>query len=226
MDLIPVTYNVMEILEEVYNRIVDKYFVMTRAQRALSGQAPPPKVHGATKGVDPNVKPEVQARRKTFQSSSPPGRKIPIPSARTPGVASSPSTPFVTPPSTLKGFPLISPQKNALAKTSGSGTIRSAKQLTTRPKLDQRNPLPRLTFDEDPPAQVQSPAAEKPQHVNHSLPSSGVMMNKQVITPSYIPPQQLSDLEPGVDLDPNLEIPFSETSVEAMFRPPELKDFS
>ena len=52
------------------------------------------------------------------------------------------------------------------------------------------------------------------------------MMNKQVITPSYIPPQQLSELEPGVDLDPNLEIPFSETSVEAMFRSPELKDFS
>ena len=51
-------------------------------------------------------------------------------------------------------------------------------------------------------------------------------MNKQVITSSYIPPQQLSELEPGVDLDPNLEIPFLETSVESMFRPPELKDFS
>ena len=225
MDLIPITYNVMEVLEEVYNRIVDKYFVMTRAQRALSDQAPPPKVHGATKGVDPNVKPEVQARRKTFQSSNSPGRKIPISSAKTSGVVSSPSTPFVTPPSTLKGSPLISPQKSVLAKTFGSGTIRSAKQLTTRPKLDQSNLLPRLTFDEDPPVQVQSPAAEKP-HVNLSLPSSGVKMNKQVITPSYIPPQQLSELESGVDLDPNLEIPFSETSVEAMFRPPQLKDFS
>ena len=98
MDLFPITYNVMEVLEEVYNRIVDKYFVMTRAQKALSGQAPPPKMHEATKGVDPNVKPEVQASRKTFHSSSTPGRKIPISSAKTPGVASSPSTPFVTPP--------------------------------------------------------------------------------------------------------------------------------
>ena len=120
---------------------------------------------------------------------------------------------------------MISPEKSVLAKPSGLGTIRSAKQLNTRSKLDQSNPLPRLTFDEDPPAQVQSQAAEKSQHVNLSLPSSGAMMNKQVITPSYIPPQQLSELEPGVDLDPNLEIPFSETSVEAMFRPPELKDF-
>ena len=51
-------------------------------------------------------------------------------------------------------------------------------------------------------------------------------MNKQISTPSYIQPPYISDLEPGVDLDPNLEIPFSETSVEAMFRPPELQDFS
>ena len=145
MDLIPITYNKMDFLEEVYNRIVDKCFVMTRAQRALSGQAPPPKMHGAAKEVDPNVKPEVQARRKTFHSSSTPGRKIPISSAKTQGVAGSPSTPFVTPPSTLKGSPLISPQKSVLAKPSGSGTIRSAKQSTARPKLNQSNPLPRLT---------------------------------------------------------------------------------
>ena len=226
MDLIPITYNVMEVLEEVYTRIVDRYFIKTRAQRALSGQAPPPKVHGATKGVDPNVKPEVQARRKTFQSSSTPRRKIPISSARTSVNTGSPSTPFVTPPSTLTKSPLMSSQKSVLAKPSGSGTIRSPKQSSARPKLDQSNPLPRLTFDEDPPAQVQSPAAGKPQHVNLSLPSSGVMINKQIIPLSHISPHQLSDLEPGVDLDSNLEIPFSETSVEAMFRPPELKDFS
>ena len=226
MDLIPITYNIMDVLEEVYNRIVDKYFVMTRAQRALSGQAPPPKVHGATKGVDPHVKPEVQAKRNTFQSPRTSERKILSSLARTPGSVSSPSTPFVTPPSTLKESPLISTHKSVKAKPTGSATIGSNEQSSARPKLDNHTPVPRLTFDEDPPARDQRSAAYKPQQVNLSLTPSGVMMNKQISTPSNIQPPHISDLEPGVDLDPNLEIPFSETSVEAMFRPPEMQDFS
>ena len=34
---------------------------MTRVQRAAAGIAAPPPVHGADKGVDPNLKPEKQA---------------------------------------------------------------------------------------------------------------------------------------------------------------------
>ena len=224
MDLIPITYNVLTVLEEVCNRIADNLNVLTRAQRVLAGQPPPPKVHGAVKGVDPNVKPEVQAKRKTFHSSRTPGLKIPYSPARTPGTLGSPSTPFVTPPSTLRKSPLISTGKSVLAKPSGLGTMGSSKQLPQRPKLTKSDLLPKLTFDPDPPVPDQGPAVGK--QVNFSLPSSGVMMNKQITTPLQMPPQQISDLEPGVELDPNLEIPFSETSVQAMFRPPELTDFS
>ena len=226
MDLIPITYNVISVLEEVYNRIVDKYYVLTRTQRIQKGLAPPPKVHGAVKGVDPNVKPEVQARRKTFHSPSTPGRKFPISPARTPGTVGSPSTPFVTPPSSVRRSPLISSQKGVLAIPTGSETIGSSKQSGKRPRLNQSAPLPRLSFDPDPPAPYERPAAVQPQQVNLSLPTSGVIINKQIKTPSQIPPSQISDLEPGAELDPNLEIPFSETSVEAMFRPPEIQDFA
>ena len=226
MDLIPITYNVISVLEEVYNRIVDKYYVLTRTQRIQKGLAPPPKVHGAVKGVDPNVKPEVQARRKTFHSPSTPGRKFPISPARTPGTVGSPSTPFVTPPSSVRRSPLISSQKGVLAIPTGSETIGSGKQSGKRPRLNQSAPLPRLSFDPDPPAPYERPAAVQPQQVNLSLPASGVIINKQIKTPSQIPPPQISDLEPGAELDPNLEIPFSETSVEAMFRPPEIQDFA
>ena len=45
--------------------------VMTRVQRAAAGIAAPPPVHGANKGVDPNLKPEKQVAGSTSRSQAP-----------------------------------------------------------------------------------------------------------------------------------------------------------
>ena len=62
MDLVPVAFNVLAILQERYNHMTD-FKVMTREQRAAAGLNAPPPVHGAQKLVDPNLKPETQAAR-------------------------------------------------------------------------------------------------------------------------------------------------------------------
>ena len=62
MDLVPVAFNVLTILEEKYNHMSD-FKVMTREQRAAAGLNAPPPVYGAQKAVDPNLKPETQAAR-------------------------------------------------------------------------------------------------------------------------------------------------------------------
>ena len=62
MDLIPISFNVYELLQDHYSRI-ETFNVMTRKARAQAGLAPPPSVHGAVKGVNPNLKTETQAHR-------------------------------------------------------------------------------------------------------------------------------------------------------------------
>ena len=61
----------------------------------------------------------------------------------------------------------------------------------------------------------------------HSVPSSALRPMPMLLAPQVqaqiVKPQ---DVELPPEVDPNMEIPFIETSVEAMFRPPELKDFS
>ena len=71
MDLIPITYNCLYILQEAYRHLPDTYSIMTRSQRTHAGLPAPPVVHGASKGVNPNLKPETQVRRQnTFQGPS------------------------------------------------------------------------------------------------------------------------------------------------------------
>ena len=57
MDLIPVSFNTLTILEEKYNHMAE-FKVMTREQRAPAGLSAPPPVHGTNKAIDPNLKPE------------------------------------------------------------------------------------------------------------------------------------------------------------------------
>ena len=77
MDLVPVAFNTFTILTERYSHMsefksmMSELKVMTRVQRAAPGIAAPPPVHGANKGVDPNLKPEKQAAGSTSRSQAP-----------------------------------------------------------------------------------------------------------------------------------------------------------
>ena len=68
MDLVPVAFNVLSIIQERYNYMAE-FKVMTIEQRAAAGISAPPPVHGAQKGVDPNLKPETQAARSKEQAA-------------------------------------------------------------------------------------------------------------------------------------------------------------
>ena len=60
MDLIPISFNVLTILEEKYNHMAE-FKVMTREQRAAAGLSAPSPVHGTNKAIDPisNLKPRL-----------------------------------------------------------------------------------------------------------------------------------------------------------------------
>ena len=78
---------------------------MTRKARAAAGLAPPPAVHGAVKGVNPDLKPEKQAMREAKTKVVTPlkasSRNVLTPHS-SPGLSSSASTPdkFYTPSTT------------------------------------------------------------------------------------------------------------------------------
>ena len=77
MDLVPVAFNTFTILKERYSHMAEfksmtaELKVMTRVQRAAAGIAAPTPVHGANKGVDPNLKLEKQTAGSTSRSQAP-----------------------------------------------------------------------------------------------------------------------------------------------------------
>ena len=98
MDLVPVSFNTFTILKERYSHMAEfksmmaELKVMTRVQRAATGIAAPPPVHGANKGVDPSLKPEKQAAGSSSRS------KAPIQTRGLDDVTSNSQTPMLTSP--------------------------------------------------------------------------------------------------------------------------------
>ena len=120
MDLIPIAFNVFELLQDHYAKI-EAFNVMTRKARAQAGLAPPPAVHGAVKGVNPNLKPETQALKaaKTPVKMHTPVKVIPRPNSmltpnNIPSIPSTQSTPesFYTPGKT----PIQTPSQDLRAR--------------------------------------------------------------------------------------------------------------
>ena len=100
MDLVPVAFNTFTIFKERYSHkaefksMMAGLKVMTRVQRAAAGIAAQPPVHGANKGVDPNLKPEKQTAGSTSRSQAP----IQETTRQADDVTSSSSTPMLTSP--------------------------------------------------------------------------------------------------------------------------------
>ena len=229
MDLIPISFNVYELLQDHYSRI-EAFNVMTRKTRAQAGLAPPPSVHGAVKGVNPNLKPETQAHRsskpiakfKTPVKASPKVMPMltPKPSPSPSSVASTPDK-FFTPKSTPIKTPhhdLRARLKRALQENRPQSNLSNdnGKHSDTNPGL---HPL-RLQFRDN----QQSKLAPNP---SPSIPTSQLNPMPMHLAP-HLEGQlmQPQEIESAPEVDPNMEIPLHETSVDAMFRAPELKDFS
>ena len=229
MDLIPISFNVYELLQDHYSSI-EAFNVMTRKARAQAGLAPPPSVHGAVKGVNPNLKPETQAHRsgkpvakfKTPVKASPKALLVLTPKS-SPSPSSVASTPdkFFTPKSTPIKTPhddLRARLKRALQENRSLSNLSkdNDKHPTTNPGL---HPL-RLQFRDKQPSKLAP------------NPSSSIPTSQLKPMPIHLVPQlegqlmQPHEMETAPEIDPNMEIPLHETSVDAMFRAPEMKDFS
>ena len=161
MDLILIAFNVFDLLQDHYAKI-EAFNVMTRKARAEAGLAPPPSVHGAVKGVNPNLKPETQAhgsdktpvQAKTCVNASP--KIIPMLTPRnSPCPSSNASTPerFFTP----KSSPIRTPKHDLrarlqraimedrplsnLSKDNGKHTHSSTEQNSLRLQFSDKLPI-------------------------------------------------------------------------------------
>ena len=229
MDLVPVSFNTITILQDYYFRLsqlkickplsekehkmlykMESFFIMTRSQRMAAG-IPALPVHGAEKAVNPNLKPETQAHRERLQNKSQIQENL--------GRERETETQDSSPTPMLTSSPGRDP-RNTLVQQNGKSpdttrpnlenhTTRSNKTKATRSKTPDKS-LVASRDDNDPdPSKFDGPLGPLPLV---PLPSSAVTRT----------PQGESEIP---EIDPNMEIPFHETSVEAMFRPPDENDF-
>ena len=144
MDLVPVAFNTFTILKERYSHMAEfksmmaELKVMTRVQRVAAGIAVPPPVHGANKGVDPNLKPEKQAAGSTSRSQAP----IQTTTRQVDDVTSSSSTPMLTSPGP---DPAGNPRNRSQNDISSASLINQNLVQGTRisdPALTSRSDMP------------------------------------------------------------------------------------
>ena len=203
MDLVPVAFNTFTILEERYSHMAEfrsmmaELKVMTRIQRAAAGIAAPPPVHGANKGVDPNLKPEKQAAGSTSRSQAP----IQTTTRQADDATNSSSTPMLTSP---RPDPAGNPRNKSQKDISSAPLINQ--NLVQGTRISDPHNVPALTSRSDMPIAQLGPMP---------------LMND----PSQQIVRSEKDLEPTPEIDPNLETPLLEAQIEAMFRAPEPEDF-
>ena len=200
MDLVPVSFNTLTILEEKYNHMAE-FKIMTRDQRAAADLSAPPPVHGANKAINPNLKPETQAARSARSSGTPQIRETETTARPDP----------VTPMLTSSGPSIVAPRNTTIENLSK----RLHKDTSSAPVINQD--LTQRTRIPDP-------------HNVPALPRSNLPIAQLGPMPLInAPSQQISrpdrDLEPAPEVDPNMEAPLNEVQIEAMFRAPEMEDF-
>ena len=221
MDLVPVSFNTFTILQDYYFRLrqmaqrtplserdtkmlykMETYFIMTRSQRIAAGITTLP-VHGASKAINPNLKPETQALRERLQHRNH-NLEIPEEESETPGQGQSATSRADDSPEVGNSTHTLPSSPNLATQVSRNDDSRATRSETTvRPLVTTgiSNDLDLSRFD--------GPLGQLPLV---PLPSRAVTRT-----------QGDGDMP---EVDPNMELPLHETSVEAMFRPPELADFT
>ena len=203
MDLVPVAFNTFTILKERYSHMAEfksmmtDLKVMTRVQRAAARIAAPPPVHGANKGVDPNLKPEKQAAGSTSRSQAPTERTT----RQADDATSSSSTPMLT---SSGPDPAGNPRNKSQNDISSAPHINQ--NLVQETRISDPHNVPALTSRSD------MPIAQLGPMPLINVPSQQIVRSEK-------------DLEPTPEIDPNLETPLLEAQIEAMFRAPEPEDF-
>ena len=222
MDLVPVSFNTFTILQDYYFRLkhmsqrthlsekdrkmiykMETYFIMTRSQRNAAGITTLP-VHGVGKAVNPNLKPETQAHRERLQNNSQ-NLEIPEIETETPGQGQGARARTDESQETGNSTHADPSPPNLVTQVSKKTDSRATRSETpARPLVTSgiSNDLDLSRFD--------GPLGSLPLV---PLPSRAVTRTHQ--GDGEVP-----------EVDPNMELPLHETSVEAMFRPPDEADFN
>ena len=198
MDLVPVAFNTLSILEEKYNHMAE-FKIMTKEQRAAAGMSAPPPVHGANKGVNPNLKPETQAARSS--RSQAPVQTRPTETDNEKSVSQT---------------PMLTSSRNDLEASKNKTTEIPRKRLH-----NDKSSAPIINQDLDQGASIPDPSNVPALSSRSNMPIAQLGPMPLMDVPSQQIARPEKDLEPTPEIDPNLEVPLHEAQIEAMFRAPE-----
>ena len=276
LELYPVQYNPKQMLDTFYNfqelgqfltlqekPRVENYLIMTRSAAQESGSIVP-KVHGADKPLDPNLKPEKDTGMQKHILSQPTNIKPVGPMATVTG--QKPLTPYlprsvpqIRLPVKVAPHTPLSPPNHIPPPTNIPQTVRQIRPINVTTPTINKIPVsvPRIQMLPSTPIKGTMLTPKRnlqftPQSVDVNRvkqePSSGIQefsvhpdqldpepihrQQTHFLHPSFQAPQptqirqaQVQDLKGDPWLDPHLEAPLEESSVESMFRSPMKEDF-
>ena len=229
-----VEFNIPHILSRLYTCSALHPYHMIRRSQAKAEGITMPKVHGVDKGVNPNLKPEVQSKRQGI--SSPAKKSVtfrlpPIPRAPPTPKTVTPPRPVMPSPSTPSfSTPMGSPLKASTPFKTPLVSPNSPRKPTTTPKGILLDPTRRkLIFPDGSPVKEvedQDTAPVEGSHQQDDRPRpKPVLPDVPYSTQPRGAPIRIQDVKPSELLDPESDVPLHDVSVEAMFRPPHINDF-
>ena len=202
MDLVPVAFNTLSILEEKYNHMAE-FKIMTREQRAAAGMSAPPPVHGVNKGVNPNLKPETQATRLSWSQAPVQTRPTETDNERS-----------------VSQTPMLTPSGTDLEASKNKTTEIPRKRLH-----NDKSSAPTINQDPAQGASIPDPSNVPALSSRSNMPIAHLGPMPLIDVPSQQIARPEKDLKATPEIDPNLEVPLHEAHIEALFRAPEPEDF-
>ena len=249
-ELIPIAFEMNELKAVEYNTeyilhnietAKESMLMMRRSQAKAQGVAMP-SVHGAKKAVNPDLKPETQAKRQGIAQPTKKSVTFKLPSPQKPITPQRPVSPKknVTPikpvqkesvPSPITpafSTPMQPPLKSSTPFFTPEGTTPQGRDIPESPI--SLSPVKRKLF-EPKIVPTQPPQEEKQEEEEEPDKGSSVSTRTKPILPDVpfslpkTPVRKIADIQPTPEQDPETDVPIHDISVEAMFRPPQLADF-
>ena len=214
---------------------VEEYKVMSRSQSKAQGLKLP-EVHGVHKGVNPDLKPETQVHREGMPPMQKTKKSVSFNIPRTPLNSPNKTPAKITPDrknindsfkSPIFQTPMSSPLKTS---TPFSTPLQSPIIKPLKVKNERDSSIKRQLFSPIPEIDEKEEEEQKEElDSKFQPPLQSILKPQKVLLPETpavkTTPKKIQDIQPTQELDPNIEIPLHDTSVEAMFRPPEMADF-
>ena len=226
-EVIPISFNSFSMLNMIRKATLQqtiKLMVVTRSASRAAGTAPPP-VHGVKKQLDPNVKPE---HDKPPQNQN---KQKSLTSADTkPKVLLRPKMPA----SQIARKRLIDKSIKLLNRPRPQ--INLPKRTPAIPNQTPQNPPLQVSREVDdrqesapPPAPDDGPQNVRPLPIRHFEPNPLMEVPQEDISPQEVSQKPTPTIDNSVAVqdpfDTQMEVPFSEDTVEPVFKRPEMADF-